>query len=603
VQVLLFSILAVEIKRKAPKSHTVLEIIHARWGTAAHLVFMFFCFATNLIVTAMLILGGATVINALTGVNVYAAAFLIPVSTILYTAHGGLKATFLAGWAHVAIIYAALCVFMFKVYAHDHQLGSPGRVWERLGVIQQLYPVSGNKDGSYLTMISESGVIFGIINIIGNFGTVFVDQSYWQSAIAAKPSATYKGYLLGGLCWFAIPFSMATTLGLAARAYNLPLTLDESNFGLVAPAVAVHTLGGSGAFLITLQLFMAVTSSAAAEQIAVSTLLSFDIFRRYLKPDATTRQLIRVSRIGVVFYGVFSGVLAIILFRLEISLGWLYLAMGNFIGSAVFPIAFSITWEKCSALGAIAGAIGGLVCSILAWVNACSKLNDGIVTVDTLGQNLPMLAGNITALAISPLICVTISMLRPQNYDWEVMKSVCGQAPKSKNGKQECSTSVRGKSVIIVAGVEMTDDEQSPSAPTDQNVPNGGSIHATTDNPDTLDTTKPSPKANEEDDEEALKQVLRWTYRTGGSLTVVLVILWPCLTIPVGVFPRGYFTFWVSLAIIWGLVASIICVFLPVWDARKVLVTIFFSVFGKVIAVGESEDVELVDVFNSRTAE
>jgi hypothetical protein len=54
--------------------------------------------------------------------------------------------------------------------------------------------------------------------VIGNFGTVFVDQSYWQGAIGAKPSATYKGYLLGGLCWFAVPFTMATSMGLAARA-------------------------------------------------------------------------------------------------------------------------------------------------------------------------------------------------------------------------------------------------------------------------------------------------------------------------------------------------------------------------------------------------
>lgn len=62
-------------------------------------------------------------------------------------------------------------------------------------------PVANNKEGSYLTMMSLDGLIFGIINIIGNFGTVFVDQAYWSSAIAAKPSATYKGYLLGGLCW------------------------------------------------------------------------------------------------------------------------------------------------------------------------------------------------------------------------------------------------------------------------------------------------------------------------------------------------------------------------------------------------------------------
>lgn len=58
--------------------------------------------------------------------------------------------------------------------------------------------VSGNRDGSYLTMLSSGGLMFGIINIVGNFGTVFVDQSYWQSAIAARPESAARGYLLGG---------------------------------------------------------------------------------------------------------------------------------------------------------------------------------------------------------------------------------------------------------------------------------------------------------------------------------------------------------------------------------------------------------------------
>ena len=53
----------------------------------------------------------------------------------------------------------------------------------------------------------------GIINIVGNFGTVFCDQSYWQSAIAANPASAHKGYLLGGIVWFTIPFALATALG------------------------------------------------------------------------------------------------------------------------------------------------------------------------------------------------------------------------------------------------------------------------------------------------------------------------------------------------------------------------------------------------------
>lgn len=48
----------------------------------------------------MLILGGASVVTALTGVNIYAGAFLIPVGVMLYTAHGGLKATYIAAWGH-----------------------------------------------------------------------------------------------------------------------------------------------------------------------------------------------------------------------------------------------------------------------------------------------------------------------------------------------------------------------------------------------------------------------------------------------------------------------------------------------------------------------
>ena len=72
IQIILFGILAVQIKMKAPSAHTVLEIVHARWGTVAHLVFFFFCFLTNIIVSAMLILGGAAVMTALTGMNTVA---------------------------------------------------------------------------------------------------------------------------------------------------------------------------------------------------------------------------------------------------------------------------------------------------------------------------------------------------------------------------------------------------------------------------------------------------------------------------------------------------------------------------------------------------
>jgi hypothetical protein len=81
----------------------------------------------------------------------------------------------------------------------------------------------------------------------GNFGTVFLDQAYWQAAIAAKPGSSHKGYLLGGLCWFTIPFALATSLGLAAVAMQLPLTSAEAGSGLVSRRLLVQRCSGSTA--------------------------------------------------------------------------------------------------------------------------------------------------------------------------------------------------------------------------------------------------------------------------------------------------------------------------------------------------------------------
>jgi hypothetical protein len=93
---------------------------------------------------------------------------------------------------------------------------------------------------------------------------VFVDQAYWMGAIASKPSASYKGYILGGLMWFSIPFTLATSLGLASVAMDLPITKDEASAGLVPPATAVYILGNSGAIWVRGLLWLAAASAALA---------------------------------------------------------------------------------------------------------------------------------------------------------------------------------------------------------------------------------------------------------------------------------------------------------------------------------------------------
>lgn len=79
-------------------------------------MFLGFALLTNVIVTAMLLLGGAATVTALTGMDLNVASFLIPVGVVAYTMHGGLKATFLSNYLHTAILFVALLIFVFVIY-------------------------------------------------------------------------------------------------------------------------------------------------------------------------------------------------------------------------------------------------------------------------------------------------------------------------------------------------------------------------------------------------------------------------------------------------------------------------------------------------------
>jgi Na+/proline symporter len=50
-----------------------------------------------------------------------------------------------------------------------------------------------------------------------------------------------------------------------------------------------------------------VTSSGSAEQIAVSSLITYDLYGTYINPRASAKQLIAVSRSVVVIYGLIMG--------------------------------------------------------------------------------------------------------------------------------------------------------------------------------------------------------------------------------------------------------------------------------------------------------
>lgn len=198
--------------------------------------------------------------------------------------------------------------------------------------------------------------------------------------------------------------------------------------------------------------------------------------------------------------------------------------MGIVIGSAVIPLWNLMTWDKASGTGAVIAAWGGMLLAVIGWLVG-AQVQSGSVTISTLGTNEVMLSGNLIAILSSGLIHYVYSkFIDPQEYDFSTLDA----------------------SISLVE-----DDTRGLGA--------------------------------DEQDATMLRRAERWITRRGYVLTLVLVVIWPLLSIPAGVFTKDYFAFWVLVAIAWGFGAAIIITFLPLIESSEEITTALSGMYYMLI--------------------
>jgi len=285
--------------------------------------------------------------------------------------------------------------------------------------------------------------------------------------------------------------------------------------------VATHLFGKFGSVMMATMLFMAITSTGSAESIAVSSLVAYDIYKVYFNPKATGSQILWISRVVILVFGLSMGGLSCVLNQIPgINLGWVYNFMGIVIGSAVVPLWYCLTWKQANASGAVAGAWIGQVLAIIVWL-VVAQVDQGEINVTTLGTLNCQMGGCITAIVSSGLIHTLWSLASPQNYDWKSM----GQ-------------------------IAMLEDDQSGLDPA-------------------------------EFSDEFLDGALRWVKRYGYGFTILMAVIWPILSMPAGVFTKSYWAMWVFISLAWGFVASFVIIVLPLYESKDALLGVLFALLGK----------------------
>jgi len=226
------------------------------------------------------------------------------------------------------------------------------------------------------------------------------------------------------------------------------MSSEEVSNGLVLPYFAVTIAGKGGAVGILLIIFMAVTSTLSAQVIAVSSIISFDIYRTYFNRKASDLDVIRWSHFGVIFFAVFAAAFSTMLYYVGIDLGWTLYMLGVLTCPGIFPTVFAILWRRQNTAAVIIAPLLGMVTGIAVWLGSAYSIY-GAVSIATTGQSAPCVYGTVAS-AFSPIpYSVIISLFKPQNFDWadfrkeklafEVLTPSAGFAPSIEQAEIQSS--------------------------------------------------------------------------------------------------------------------------------------------------------------------
>lgn len=199
-----------------------------------------------------------------------------------------------------------------------------------------------------------------------------VKQTYHLRIFSARTEKIAAGGLYNLAIASALVGVWAALMGMAIYAINPALEDPEH-------ATVWLIQNQLPSWLTTVALAAMIASIAAAGDSALhsfSSCVTRDIYQMLLKPDASDRQLRRVSRISIAVIGVVGIGIAIAMpVVLEaLLLGYSLTAAGLF-----FPLIFGSWWKRATRAGAIAGVFSGVTVTIL--FNVVPGLSDYVPAV------------------------------------------------------------------------------------------------------------------------------------------------------------------------------------------------------------------------------
>jgi sodium/proline symporter len=342
---------------------------------SAFVILLFFTFYT-----ASGLVGGAILFENSFGLQYSTALISGGLIIVGYTFIGGFLAVAWTDAVQAVLMFFALLVAPTVVILNS---GGTDVVWQQMQAVnpQSTELFSDMTLIGFLSLIAWGLGYFGQPHILARFMAV----ENPQKLVAARRIA---------MVWMVLVLFGSVATGLAGIAYfaDNPLENPETVFIALSQQLFNPWIAG----FITAAILSAIMSTVDSQLLVSSSVISEDFYRVFVRPQASEKELLMVSRGAVIAIALLAMVIASD--RESRVLDLVSYAWAGF-GAAFGPvIVFSLFWRKMTAASAIAGMIVGAV-TVVVWSNLTGGLFD--------------LYEIVPGFALASLVILIITLLKP----------------------------------------------------------------------------------------------------------------------------------------------------------------------------------------------
>ncbi|MDQ0229304.1 sodium/pantothenate symporter [Metabacillus malikii] len=293
--------------------------------------------------------GGARLIESLTGLPYTTALFIFAISVLIYVIIGGFRAVALTDAVQGVIMFAGTAILLIATIIAGG--GIPNIMADLVGENPNLVSPFGAEQDLTPLYVSSFWILVGV-------GVIGLPQITVRAMSYKDSKSMHRAIIIGTIVIGFIMLGMHL-IGVFARPVIPGIEVGDS----VMPTLTLTVLPPLIAGVVLAAPMAAIMSTVDSLLILVSSAITKDIYLNYLNPNATQSQIKKVSLSVTSIIGIL-----VILFALSPPdfLIWLNLfSFGGLESVFIWPVVFGLYWSKGNKYGAITSMLVGMSSYIL----------------------------------------------------------------------------------------------------------------------------------------------------------------------------------------------------------------------------------------------